>query len=420
MAHIEDRWYHEEDGPDDKKRRKKTPRHGTGMRYRVRYIDPSGRERSKSFPDRAKGDAEAFLITVENAKRQGTYIDPDNGRLPFRTYFESWRDGLSVDETTFDRLDREFRLHILPTFGDLTMASAAQPATVRSWSRHLRQKIVRGSRPLADSYRRNLFTNLSMLFNAAVDDRVIPRNPCATKTVKAPRYVPAKVVPWSLATLKQFRANFRERYQISVDIGSGLGLRQGEIFGLSPDDIDPTRPVVRVVRQVKIVRGVLVFAPPKGGKEREIPLPHSVQQRLASHAAHYEPRNVTLPWKTPTGPHRTVRLYLYTPEDKALYRDTFNANVWKTAIRKTGIDDNRQNGMHVLRHTYASVLLDGGESIKALAGYLGHADPGFTLRIYTHLLPSSEERTRRVIDQALDGSPPTTDDVPRPTDGPTQ
>jgi hypothetical protein len=45
-----------------------------------------------------------------------------------------------------------------------------------------------------------------------------------------------------------------------------------------------------------------------------------------------------------------------------------------------------------------SVLLDAGETIKALAEYLGHSDPGFTLRTYTHLMPSSESRTRRAID----------------------
>jgi integrase len=56
---------------------------------------------------------------------------------------------------------------------------------------------------------------------------------------------------------------------------------------------------------------------------------------------------------------------------------------------------------HARRHFYASTLLDAGESIKALANYLGHADPGFTLRTYTHLMPSSEERTRKAIDQAF-------------------
>lgn len=59
----------------------------------------------------------------------------------------------------------------------------------------------------------------------------------------------------------------------------------------------------------------------------------------------------------------------------------------------------------MLRHTYASVLLDAGESIKALSGYLGHAEPGFTLRVYTHLLPASEDRTRRAIDAAFADDP---------------
>jgi integrase len=65
--------------------------------------------------------------------------------------------------------------------------------------------------------------------------------------------------------------------------------------------------------------------------------------------------------------------------------------------------------MHALRHFYASVLLDAGESIKALSEYLGHADPGFTLRTYTHLMPSSESRTRCAIDRMLNGDSGTAD-----------
>ncbi|MDI5937069.1 MULTISPECIES: tyrosine-type recombinase/integrase [unclassified Micromonospora] len=60
--------------------------------------------------------------------------------------------------------------------------------------------------------------------------------------------------------------------------------------------------------------------------------------------------------------------------------------------------------MYALRHFYASALLDAGESIKAVASYLGHADPGFTLRVCTHLMPASEERTRNAID-GLFGTP---------------
>jgi hypothetical protein len=43
-------------------------------------------------------------------------------------------------------------------------------------------------------------------------------------------------------------------------------------------------------------------------------------------------------------------------------------------------------------------------SIKALSEYLGHADPGFTLRTYTHLMPASHDQTRRVIDSRISRS----------------
>jgi hypothetical protein len=44
-------------------------------------------------------------------------------------------------------------------------------------------------------------------------------------------------------------------------------------------------------------------------------------------------------------------------------------------------------------------LIDAGESVRAVADYLGHSDPGFTLRVYAHLFPSSEDRARQAVDR---------------------
>ncbi|WP_212994319.1 hypothetical protein [Actinoplanes auranticolor] len=76
-------------------------------------------------------------------------------------------------------------------------------------------------------------------------------------------------------------------------------------------------------------------------------------------------------------------------------------------MRSAGVTPSRSTGMHALRQFDASSLLDAGESIKALSEYLGHASPGFTLRYYTHLMPASEGRTRKAID-----------DLFRPKEGP--
>ena len=57
--------------------------------------------------------------------------------------------------------------------------------------------------------------------------------------------------------------------------------------------------------------------------------------------------------------------------------------------------------MHAARHCYASALLEDGVNVRAVAEYLGHNDPGFTLRVYAHLMPSSDDRARQAVDRAL-------------------
>jgi integrase len=49
--------------------------------------------------------------------------------------------------------------------------------------------------------------------------------------------------------------------------------------------------------------------------------------------------------------------------------------------------------------TITPASLSGGVTIKELAEYLGHRDPAFTLRVYAHLLPSSHDRARMVINE---------------------
>jgi integrase len=96
-----------------------------------------------------------------------------------------------------------------------------------------------------------------------------------------------------------------------------------------------------------------------------------------------------------------LELLLPTWVRTALNRNYFNTYVWKPALVKVGIEPIRENGMHALRHYYASVLLDAGENIKAVSSYLGHSDAGFTLRTYTHLMPQSAGRTRSAVDDAF-------------------
>jgi len=392
MGHIEDRWHKTVELPDGKTKRVRTARYGTGQRYRVRYVAPDGRERAKSFPDRAKKRAEDFLVSVESDKLRSAYIDPDAGRITFREYAETWLRTQVFDESTRESTELRVRKHLHPFFGDRQLA-AIKPGHVREWDSGMAGKLAVATRSV-------VFAHLRTILGAAVDDERIAKNPCSAASVKQPRPAARRVVPWQLGQVTAIRAGVHDRYRAMVDLGAGCGMRQGEIFGVAEDDLDFADGWLHVVRQVKRVRSRLVFGLPKNDRDRRVPLPGSVADVLRHHLKEYPPVAVTLPWEDPASEDlRTYRLVFVTGRRNAVNRSWFDAKVWHPAIRAAGITPGRASGMHALRHFYASALLDGGESIKALAAYLGHSDPGFTLRVYTHLMPASEERTRRAIDR---------------------
>ena len=398
-GHIQDRWYRTETGTDGKTHKVKTERYGVGLRYRARYIGPDGTERSKSFPDKQKRLAETWLTNTEADMSRGQYIDPKAARTTFREYTERWLASLTTDLTSRAAVEGRLRLHALPYLGTRPIGSF-QPEHIRDWNRQLEEVVA------SAQYRRLIFDAVSSVLNAAVDDRLLASNPCRARSVKAPRPTPTRVHPWSAEQVFSVRAGLLDRYRAMIDVGAGCGLRQGEIFGLAVDNIGDLGWLY-VRQQVKKVRGKLVFAPPKRGKLRDVPIDPQVSAALAEHIQHFPPVDVTLPWLTPTGPKVTHRLVFTSSTGTALWSNGFNDERWKPALASAGIIPvpekgkrhaaAREHGMHALRHFYASVLLDAGENIKALSLYLGHSDPGFTLRVYTHLMPSSETRTRNAI-----------------------
>jgi integrase len=403
-GHIQDRWYKTETTTDGKTGRSKTDRYGTGMRYRARFVAPDGTEKSKSFPDRQKRLAEQWLAHIEADMSRGQYIDPRAGRLTVRQHADRWLASLTMDPGTFVGTEMRIRLHVLPYLGSRTLGSL-RPVHIREWLRKLQDGGV------APAYQRVIFANLGTMLTAAVDDSLIPHNPCRSSSVRAPKLDPRRIVPWPRERVFAVRSALPEPHRAMVDFAGGCGLRQGEVFGLAVEDVDFIEGVVHVVRQVKLIHHHAVFAPPKGGKTRTVPLPESVARSLEEHITRHPPSAVTLPWREVDGPPVTASVFFRNDKGCEVNRNDFNRRVWRPALDAAGVPLGRENGMHALRHFYASVLLDSGESVKALSEYLGHHDPGFTLRTYTHLMPSSEKRTREAVNRAF-GDGPNTDDGP--------
>lgn len=386
MGHVRDLWH---DGKGER-----TTRYGKGKRYEARYVDPTGKPHSRSFANRDRSGAVAFLATIEADKVRGSYIDPASGRVALRTIAEQWLSHQTFDRSTWEATERRLRRHVFPALGDLSIKDI-KPSVIQSWLKGLEHTV-------SPDYARIALGNLSAILAAAVEDDLLVRNPCRSRSIRQPSVREEKVVPWTEERVAAMHAATPLRYAVSLTLGACCGMRQGEVLGLAVEDIDFLRGWVHIERQVKIVGNALVFALPKGQKKRKVPLSEPVALELAAHIAAFPPTPVTLPWVRPGGDSATASLLLTNGKGRALYRHLYNEVAWRPARLIAGVPGTRENGFHALRHFFASALLDAGENINALAEWLGHRDPGFTLRKYTHLMPSSEKRTRSAISAMFD------------------
>lgn len=346
-------------------------------RWRARYRDSNNKEHASHFDTRAA--AQQWLDAVTADLVRGTYVDPKAGKVTFGVFAEQWLASQTFDDSSREAVMSRLRVHLLPRFSG-TELRAIRPSAIQAWLRGRQEKC-------APTYVRVQLANLSAILGAAVDDGLIAKNPCASRSVRAPAVEQKLIIPWGHERTAAVIAAHPDRYRAMPIVAAGCGLRQGEIFGLRAEDVDFLRHKLSVRQQVKLVGGKPRTAPPKRGKTREIPLPESVALALAERLR-----------AVPAGDDGLI---FKSRENGLMNRSYYNTHIWKPALRVAGVAPTRENGMHALRHFYASVLLDAGENIRALADYLGHSDPGFTLRVYTHLMPNSEDRARRAVDAVL-------------------
>jgi integrase len=413
-GYIEDRWYKK--GPDGK-RTIPTDRCGQGKRYKVAGIPGV---RSRSFPDKQKKAAEAWLAKAIADSNKGEFIDPRDGNILLRDYVEQhWWPSRTGDPLTLEKVERGVRNQVLPFLGSLPLRQIKVDA-LRRWLKDLEGVIAPGTMVITWGY-------LNNILDCAVDDERIPKNPCKARTIKAPKRPETKPRAWSRDRVKAVQECLPDVYKILIDIGAGAGLRQGEAFGLADSDVDLEAGVIHVRRQIRSVGGKLVFSLPKGGKTRTVPMPLHLATRLAEHQSKFPPRDVTLPWKDPRPPQtkieekerapQTHRLVVTNTQGAAIRANMWNHNHWKRALAAAGVIPEptkrrrksgrgfeflygaaHEYGFHSLRHTFASVQLDSRENPVAVSKWLGHADASITLRVYGHFLPDADGRGRQAMD----------------------
>lgn len=348
-----------------------------GVRYDVRYRDPAGKVRTKTF--RRSEDARKFSNTTEADKVRGTWLDPDKGRLTFADWWDLWwPTTVNLRPTSRARDESIARTHLAPEFGDYPLA-AIDHTMVTAWVAKL---TASGLAPATVQKAQQV---LAKCLDAAVDSARIGNNPC--DRVKLPRIERREMeflTPAQVATLADC---IDERYRALVLVGAYCGLRFGEMAGLRRERVDLLHRRIEVAEIVTEVKGHHYTGPPKTrASRRAVPVPRVVADALTEHLS------------TLSG-----EIVFPAPEGGYLRGSLFRPRIWQPATRAAGVDGLR---LHDLRHTAVALWIAAGASPKAIAARAGHTSVVTVLDRYGHLLPGHEDAVNDALDALADAATP--------------
>lgn len=323
--------------------------------WRARWVDPSGRERSKSFP--RKVDAQRFLSQLEALIHRGEYIDPRAGTITVRDLAEQWIKGQShLKASTRRRYEGIVDVQIVPHWGRWKVANVA-PSDVREWI----SRLLDGG--LSPATIRQAARVLSLVFDSAVLDGRISRNP--VKGVRLPRAI-ASEPRFLTASEVGCLVDAAGSDGFSVLFLAVTGIRFGELVALRVRRVDLARCRVTIAESATEVSGRLAWSMPKTHARRSVPFPPALGEALRELMA----------GKGQDDPVFT------SPDGQPLRLSNWRRRVFQPACKRAGLGDVR---VHDLRHTAASLAISAGANVKAVQKMLGHQSAAMTLDVYAGL-----------------------------------
>jgi site-specific recombinase XerD len=186
--------------------------------------------------------------------------------------------------------------------------------------------------------------------------------PKAKETQRLPAILPRDKIQALLAVHPS------PKHRLALALAYGCGLRVGELALLQLADLD-------------FARSTLTVRLSKGGKDRVIMLPKSLENSLRDYVKTYRPGTYLFESSIPGRP---------------LSRRTFQV-LFRNALQKAEIK--HAGGIHSLRHAFATHLLESGTDLKVIQGLLGHANYKTTeryARVASHRLKLIESPVDRV------------------------
>lgn len=349
-------------------------------RTRARYVRPDTKQKySRMFDDRTYAERwlanEKILIDtdawtppeVRMAAASITVNEYAQAQLASRDISPNYR---TECERYLERFVTEDSLGEMPI-------RAVTPADVTIWL-----AAVRGSTGKVMAAR--VYGFVSSVFNAAVEEDVIPSSPFRIKGASQAKRISPKTsaTPQEVAAVLAY---LPETYRALVLVAAWAGTRSGEIRNLRRQHVNLKAGSITLERQVQNVRGQ--------GK---------VVRDLKTKAAH---RTVFLPAHVAAELRAQVKRVGFTGRDGLIFPSSKGTpispstlwEVWDRARRKIGRPDLR---FHDLRHTAAMLAIGAGATVSELQAQLGHETPSAAMK-YLHAAAGSSQRIAAALDRAV-------------------
>jgi integrase len=286
-------------------------------------------------------------------------VNPDAGKTTLREYAAEWLAQRPIRPRTRELYDGLLRLHLLPALGELELSQVTS-LRVRRWHAD-RAAAGLGASSLAKSYRL-----LHAIFETAVQDDIVVKNPCVLRGAGVERHAERPIA--TVEQVFELADAVEESLGAMVLLATFTGLRLGELRALRRDRVDLLHRKLVVVEQLQQLKdGTTVVGPPKSDAgRRTVAIPEAIIDDLERHLARF-------------GAPGPDGLVFTGTMGQPVGLATFYAS-WQRATRAIGLAGFH---FHDLRHTGNTMAAATGASTKELMSRMGHSSPRAAL-IYQH------------------------------------
>jgi integrase len=338
--------------------------------YRARICYRGPYVASRTF--QRKRDAQEWERRQTDSLRSGVWSDPAAGDRPVGEWCQIWLDAQPARQpATVRKIRGVIAKQIAGTFGRRPLVSV-RPSEVQAWAAEL-------SRTQSVATARHALGVLRRVFDYAVRDGAIQRNPAAgIRLSKVQGNDPRPLTHDELWRLAGVVDGARDR--LLVLVAGYCGLRWGELAPLRWSDVDLHNRTLRVVRAYseEAPRGEL--SPVKNHQARTVPVPEIVSREFADYKALQPQSELVFPSASGT----------------PLRNRNWRRDVFDSAVEALGLEITPHN----LRDTAASLAIQEGASVVAVARLLGHESAATTLNHYAGLFPTDLDDIASRLDAA--------------------